>query len=509
MSIRRHQKREALPIAARWGTPLALSILIALSSLWFNWAPSSLRAEALASPGSPDPRETAAALGQAFSRIAEDVLPSVVTITSERVITLNTGHSDTSSPFPDFFRRFMPLQPGGGRPQEFRQQGLGSGIIVDAGGIILTANHVVQDAEHISVILSDDQRFDAEVVGTDPDTDVAVLRVHADNPLPAAPIGDSEVLNVGEWVLALGNPFDLGLRGTVTAGIVSATGRSGINLTRYEDFIQTDAAINPGNSGGPLVNLRGEVIGINSAIATRTGGYQGIGFAIPMALVQPVMESILADGHVVRGWLGVYIDDLDDSLREAFGMDADQTGGVLIQQIQADSPAEGSDLQDGDIILAMEGTPIKDRRDLQFRVAETRPGTTVTFTIQRDGQRKQLDVKLGELDRSATLAQASGGAHDPLKDLGLDVADLNEQWRARLSVDENLAGVVVTGVARHSSAAEADLRVGDLIVEASRESVTSVRQLRSIVSRTDPDSVLLLKVVTESMRRFVALRLPE
>ncbi len=451
--------------------------------------------------------EAANSLSQAFSYVADQVSPSVVTITSERVVQVGMG--GFHSPFSDFFERFMPPQSRGGNAREFRQQGLGSGVIVDSDGIILTANHVVEDAENISVLLADDREFDAEVVGTDPATDVAVLRVRSDEPLPVVPIAGEDAVQVGEWVLALGNPFGPGLRGTVTAGIISATGRTGIGLTSYEDFIQTDAAINPGNSGGPLVNLRGELIGINTAIATRTGGYQGVGFAIPMRLANHVMESILADGRVVRGWLGVYIRDLDNSLREAFGLDEGQEG-VLVQEVQADGPARSGGLEDGDIIVAMDGAPIEDTRHLRFRVAESRPGEEVTFTVLRDGREKTIDIELGELeDEGGGVSRPSEEMNDLLDDLGFTVTDLDDEIRSQLGLSDDTRGVVVTEVARFSAAAEAGLRAGDVIIRASREEVPNVRALRRILGELEAGEVLLLRVISDETRRFVAIRIPE
>ncbi len=401
------------------------------------------------------------------------------------------------------------MTPFGQGPQEFRQQGLGSGVVVRADGIILTANHVVENAENVTILMSDDRELEAEVVGTDPATDLAVLRIKAGGDLPYAKLTEVRP-RVGEWVVALGNPFGQGLRGTVTAGIVSALGRSGIGLTNYEDFIQTDAAINPGNSGGPLVNLRGEVVGINTAIASRTGGYQGVGFAIPMDLVKPVMQSILDRGRVERGWLGVMIRDLDRPLREAFGMDPEGRGGVLVQEVTKDSPAAEAGLREGDVLLRLNGNELEKVQDLRFRVAAMSPGTRVDFTILRDNREERITVELGEMEADQGVAgMTQPGGDDKLGTLGFDITGLDDEVRRELDLDRSAEGVVVTEVERMSPAEEAGLRVGDLIVSASRHNVQRPSDLRQIVSELEPGDVLLLRVINQDTGRFVAIRVPE
>ncbi len=493
-----------------WTVLMAVAAAAGLAGSYLTQGFGSLATPASASPDQ-DPVEVAAALGQSFSEVADAVLPAVVTITSERVVTMNFGTGPSRSPFPDFFERFMPHfrdRNSDPRTREFRQEALGSGVIVSQDGIVLTANHVVEDAARVKVLLSDDREFEAEVIGTDPSTDLAVLRLQSHDDLPWVPTGNSEALRVGEWVLAMGNPFGPGLRGSVTAGIVSAKGRSGIGLTRYEDFIQTDAAINPGNSGGPLVNLYGEVIGINTAIATRTGGYQGVGFAIPIDLAATVMDHILREGRMIRGWLGIYIRDLDPSLREAFGMDAQSRGGVLIQQVTEGSPAEEGGIQDGDIVLEIGGRPIESSEDLKLRVASITPGTEVEIALLRDGKRKKLDVRIGELEPEEPLAQVKEDL-DTLTELGLELAELDERWSQELGIDSDLTGLVVTQISPGTPAADADLRQYDVITHAQREPVRSLRDLKERIDELDAGEILLLKVVTQANRRFVALRMPE
>ncbi len=448
---------------------------------------------------------SAVALGDAFSAVAEEALPAIVTITSERVIATQLGpESGDNMPgiFDDFFRRFHRDMG----PQEYRQRGLGSGFIVSADGVILTCNHVVQDAQDVKVVLSDGREYTASVIGADPKTDVAILRVKADQPLPALRLGDSDALRVGEWVLALGNPFSQGLSGTVTAGIISAMGRSRIGLTAYEDFIQTDAAINPGNSGGPLIDLHGDVIGLNSAIAGRSGGSQGVGFAIPVNLAKMVKESILTDGRVVRGWLGIYLGELTDELREAFKIDADQ--GVLVQQVQKDSPADKAGVLDGDVILELDGKPVQDVNSLRFHIAELRPGTEVALTLLRDGRRLTVTAKLEELEADAAATpQAESG--DALARLGFAVAELTDEWRGELELDKSVTGVIITDVGQATPAEDAGLRAGDVITEVAREPVRSRAGFLRALSGVEPGQVILLTVYSEANHRFVAIRMPE
>ncbi len=464
----------------------------------------SLADRALAGPASApaDPTAIATALEDAFSQVAEKTLPAVVTITSERVVAgsgLNWQGPQLRNFFDDFFGPFRREAP----QQEYRQRGLGSGFIVSPDGTILTSNHVVQDAENIRVRLPDDREFEAEVVGTDPKTDVAVLRVKADGSLPALTLGNSDDVRVGQWVLALGNPFAVGLRGTVTSGIISAKGRSRIGLADYEDFIQTDAAINPGNSGGPLVNLRGEVVGINTAIASRSGGYQGVGFAIPINMVRRVQESILTEGRVVRGWLGVYIGELTESLRQAFG--ADVKGGALVQDVMKDSPAERAGVKEGDIIVEIDGRPVQDGNELRMRIADTHPGTRVALTVLRDNERRTIEVTLEELEAEPVAAATSA---NPTRELGFEVDNLTGEVRNELALAPGVEGVVVTNVTNGSPAADEGLRPGDVILQVARRPVANAAAFRAAVQDLKPGDVLLLTVMTEASRRFVALRIP-
>jgi len=492
------------PLAPTLGVLFATALLLALNVV----SHGAGTAQAGPPPAAQSPVEVATALSDAFSQVADRVLPAVVTITSEKVISTGPYAGLRGQGFPDFFDNFFgPFRRQTPRtPQEYRQRGLGSGFIVSADGTILTANHVVQGAEKVKVRLPDDRELTAEVVGTDPKTDVAVLRVESDGALPSIPLGDSDDLRVGEWVVALGNPFGEGLRGTVTAGIVSAKGRSRIGLTDYEDFIQTDAAINPGNSGGPLVNLHGEVVGINTAIASRTGGYQGVGFAVPINLVKNIKDRLLSDGRVVRGWLGIYIGDLTESLRDAFHVPG--KGGALVQQVVKDGPADRAGMQDGDIVLELDGSPLEDGRDLRFRVADMAPGTRVELVVLRDGERRTLHLELGELPEDADAEESGPAVTPPAEKLGITVEDLTRDMRRELQLDSRVEGVVVTQVASGSGAEEAGLQLGDVIFQVGRQPVANVREFRDALEEIGPGEVVLFTVLTDGNRHYVALHMP-
>jgi Do/DeqQ family serine protease len=327
-----------------------------------------------------------------FVRVAEQVTPSVVNIS-----TVSTGKSrgqpelfrpfGNDPYFRDFFERFFE-----GMPRRRQQNSLGSGVVIDAGGLILTNNHVIKDADEITVKFANKQEGKGKVVGSDVKTDLAVIRVDTKTPLPVASLGNSDALRVGEWAVAIGNPF--GLDHTLTVGVISATGRSEVGIATYENFIQTDASINPGNSGGPLLNVRGEVIGINTAIVASG---QGIGFAIPINLARKVMEDLVKKGKVTRGWLGVGIQPLTPELSKSFGVGAE---GVLVNQVMPKSPAEAAGLKVGDLILAIDGKPLKDPRDLQRAIAEAEIGKALTITILREKEQRTLTVKVGEMPAS-------------------------------------------------------------------------------------------------------------
>lgn len=427
--------------------------------------------------------------GEALSEIAELVKPSVVSIITTK--TTGGGSMQGFGPFfnDPFFRRFFGDRFGENphfKTPERKQEGLGSGVIVDSGGYILTNNHVIDGADEISVILSDDREFQAELVGTDPKTDLAVIRIDADN-LQALDLGDSDRLRVGAIVVAVGNPYRLSL--TVTMGIVSAKGRANVGIADYEDFIQTDAAINPGNSGGAMVNARGELVGINTAIFSTSGGYQGIGFAIPSNMARNVMNQLLEGGKVVRGWLGVAIQGVTPELAEQFDLPSDR--GVLVSDVLPDGPAEGAGLKRGDVIVELDGKLVDRPYALRNRVAGTAPGTTVRLTLVRDGKKKTVRVKLGELDSDKTTGAAAVAGYDNAL-RGVSVEELSEKLQDARKLPEGLTGVVVTEISGDSPAASV-LAKGDVLMEINRKPITSVGDFREVASGIgEDDSVLVL-----------------
>jgi serine protease Do len=447
--------------------------------------------------------EMADQLSAAFEKVAEVVRPSVVSITSVRRAQATTnpfgGSPFGDSPFGDFFDRFLgPQGPGGG--QGFLQQGLGTGFVLTRDGYIVTNHHVVANAEELEVRSFDDRTYRAEVVGTDASTDVAVLKIDTDGKgLEPVVLGSSGDLRVGQWVVAVGSPF--GLSSTITAGIVSAKGRSGVGISDYEDFIQTDAAINPGNSGGPLVNLHGEVVGINTAIFSRSGGYMGIGFAIPVDLARNIVDSLVETGRVVRGFLGVGIQDLTQELAQSFGYDSTQ--GALIGDVTENSPAGRAGLKQGDIIVRFDGKEIEDVAELRLMVAATKPGTEADVVVFRNGKRRTLEVEIGELETEDAPIVGEESSPDRL---GMSLHTLTPEIARSLGVDEGVRGAVITEVEPLSAAARAGLRPRDVIVAVGDEPVRDTGDLQQLLADADLEEGVRLRVMTGNMQRFVFLR---
>jgi serine protease Do len=414
-----------------------------------------------------------------FAPLAKEVSPAVVYVETER--QRETGAAGLpfpeGSPFEEFFRRFGQPDgmPEGQAPQQRPVRGVGSGFIIDDEGVIVTNNHVVEGADDIEVTLTDGRKFDAELVGTDPQTDLAVIRIDPDGPLPELEFGDSDAIEVGDWVMAVGNPFGLG--GTVTAGIVSARGRN-INAGPYDDFIQTDAAINRGNSGGPMFDMDGKVIGINTAIFSPSGGSIGIGFAIPSNLAEPIIAQLREGGSVERGWLGVMVQEVTPDLAEAIGLDVAE--GALVANVVEGGPAEDAGLQQGDVILSFAGTDIAEMRDLPRVVANTQVGNDVEVKLWRDGRTETLEVEVGRMEpQTASLAQPEAQEQEEqlAESLGAKLAAVDRDTADRFDLPAETEGVVVITVEPDSPAAEAGLRPGDLIRRIDNEQVTTVEQV--------------------------------
>jgi serine protease Do len=472
------------------------SLLVGLGiSGSFDWLVPS-RAVNLLGEGAPEVRSTNQLPD--FVALSKKMRPVVVNISTTQVSETRGGGQEFSSPFGeddpfnDFWRRFFggPMPRG---PQ--RQRSLGSGFIIDADGSILTNNHVVENASKIVVKLSDEQEYEAKVIGRDPKTDIAIIKVNAKGKLIAATFGDSDTLEVGEWVMAIGNPF--GLDSTVTSGIVSAKGRH-IGQGPYDNFIQTDASINPGNSGGPLINLRGEVIGINTAIFSRTGGNIGIGFAIPINLVKELLPQLKGKGKVTRGYLGVLIQRVTPEISESLGMD--KARGALVANVSKDGPAEKAGVKVGDVIVEFDGKEVKDSGDLPIIVARTPVEKKVRMKVLRDKKEMTLTVAVGELKDEEVVATA------PEKgELGLTVQKLTPQMAESLGL-EKAEGVVVTAVEPGSAADESGIRRGDVILEIDRKPVRSLEDYRKLAATIRKGRGVLFLVRRGDSTLFLALK---
>ena len=463
-----------------------------------------------------------------FADLAEKLLPSVVNISTTQTLKAEQHTEKDSpdlpqfppgSPFEEFFKDFFKHnhQQGQGQPQAETRKAtsLGSGFIVDPAGYVVTNNHVIADADEITVILHDNTSLKAEVIGRDTKTDIAVLKVKTEKQLVAVPWGDSDVSRVGDWVLAIGNPFGLG--GTVTAGILSARQRD-INSGPYDDFLQTDASINRGNSGGPMFNMDGQVIGINTAIYSPSGGSIGIGFAIPSALAHEVVSELIQepDHTVHRGWLGVRIQEVTEEIAESLGLD--KARGALVASVTDNGPAQAAGIQPGDVILTFDGKKVTDMRHLPRLVAETPVDKFVPVTVWRKKAQTDLKVKVGRLQETET-ASAETGAKTPapkseadtVKALGMTLSDVTPALKEKFSLGDDAKGVVVVDVAKDSPGAEKGLRPGDVIMEAAQEEVKNANQVVGKVAdakKSGRKSILLL-VERQGDLRFVALRIDQ
>ena len=447
------------------------------------------------------PIRTLRDFNEAFVQIAESATPSVVTIFTEKTVNRRfiSPFDLFGSPFDDFFE-----SPGRRERPDTRKEvlrGLGSGVIVSADGYILTNNHVVDKADTIYIRTHDNRKVQAKVIGTDPKTDIAVIKAEAKDLKPIA-IGDSDALRVGEWVIAIGSPLGENLARTVTQGIVSAKGRANVGLADYEDFIQTDAAINPGNSGGPLVNINGELVGINTAIASRTGGFQGIGFAVPSNMARQIMQSLIKTGKVTRGWLGVTIQDVDENI--AKGLKLNKAEGALVSTVVDNSPAKAGGMKTGDVILEINGKKIRDTIELRNTVARTSPGTTIKLLVWRDGALKTLSVKLDELPDQPVADEQQ---QEMSNLLGFSAAPMSPDLASRYRLQVDAGKVVVTDVNPASNAYRAGLRNGDVIKAVNRKNITSYKQYLSMVGKMKQGELLFLLVSRGGSNVYFAFNL--
>jgi serine protease Do len=442
---------------------------------------------------------------QGFSPVVKSATPAVVNISSSRIV--RAPEAGQLGPMDDsFLRRFFgdDFMRQFRVPRERRERSLGSGVIVNASGYILTNSHVVQGASDVKVALSDDRELSGRIIGTDPGTDIAVLKIDADH-LSVLPFADSAKVEVGDIALALGNPFGVGR--TVTMGIVSAIGRGGLGIEDYEDFIQTDASINPGNSGGPLVNVRGELIGVNTAILSPSGGNLGIGFAVPSNMARSVMDQIIKTGKVTRGYMGVSIQDITPQLSTA--MKLGQTRGALIGDVDKDGPAGKSGIQAGDVIVEADGKPIDDSRTLRLMVSSMAPGSQVNLRVMREGQTRNVTVTLGEMPTKETASTSPAtrekpGTLDQSPDhLGIAIAEMTPDIADQLKLPTSLKGIVIADVENGSVAEEAGLQPGDVIVAVNGSPVRTVGEFQSSVS--DRSKPLLLLVNRDGHTQYIAI----
>jgi serine protease Do len=444
-------------------------------------------------------------LSEAQSEVAAVATPSIVNISTTRVIK---ARDEAPFDFFDdpFFRRFFGDQlPRNNAPKEHKEQSLGSGVIVSDDGYIVTNNHVIEKAQEIKVLLLNKRDYKARLIGADPKTDIAVIKIEAKG-LPALAWGDSNKLKVGEIAFAIGNPF--GLNQTVTMGIISAVGRANVGIADYEDFIQTDAAINPGNSGGALINASGELIGINTAILSRTGGYQGIGFAVPSSMAKQVMDSLVKYKKVVRGWLGVSIQEVTSELADEFGVR--DLKGALVSGVLKASPAEKAGIKQGDVILQYNGKIVEDTGHLRNMVSQTPVGTSVKVRLLRQKKEIDLEVLIAELPKklsdSPPREQGTGREEESSALTGLVVRELTPELARRLGIDENEKGVVVVNIDAESKVYEAGLRPGDVILQINQKDISTLDAYKKAVKKIKTKERVLLLIRRKGETLFVTVR---
>ena len=484
-----------------------IGLVLATNGSWWIWG----KTDSASRPSSPlHPGEVAAAppLDQGFVGVAKSATPAIVNISTSRTINGPSGAPMTPFFEDPFFRQFFgdEFYRQFEVPRERREQSLGSGVIVDSSGLVITNNHVVAKADEIKVLLNDKREFKGNVVGTDPKTDIAVVKIDAKG-LPTIPWGDSDALQVGEYVLAIGNPF--GLNQTVTMGIVSAVGRADVGIAEYEDFIQTDAAINPGNSGGALVNVRGELIGINTAIFSQSGGYMGVGFAVPSNMAKSVMDNLVKSGKVIRGWLGISIQEVTPDLAKQFSLP--EAKGALVTDVLENSPAAKAGLQQGDVIVSYDGKPVENPGSLRNHVAQTGIGKKVKVGVVRDKKEKEFEVMITEQPKDVSRRGEEGAAASPDEEVstalaGIEVRDLTPDLARRLGLSKADRGVVITRIEPGSTAADSGLREDDLLVEMNRQAVKSVKDFNRLASKMGKQDTVLLLVNRQGRNTYFALK---
>lgn len=440
---------------------------------------------------------------KAFSSVVKKAEPAVVNVRVEK--KEGVGPDNQFNPFNDpFFQRFFgpsfkhPSIPQS--PEQFKSQAAGSGFLISEDGYILTNNHLIDKADKITVRMEGGQELAGKLIGTDPQSDVALIKISDGRKFPYLPLGDSDQLEVGEWVIAIGSPF--GLDSTVTVGVVSAKGRSRMGINEYENFIQTDAAINPGNSGGPLLNIYGEVIGINTAIFSGSGGYMGIGFAIPVNMAKTIKAQLLARGKVTRSWLGVAIQDMTAELARSFKLK--EKSGALVTEVSKDSPAAKGGIKQGDLIIRYDGKPVADVTDLRNRVAMTPPGSKVDLTLIRDGRQEELTVKVEEQPADMTAQAGTPRQQQLFQKMGMSLQDLTPELASRFGYEMG-QGVLIAGVAPGSPASLARIEAGSLIEEVNRQPVHSLKELQQVLEKSSSAEDVLLLVRSGNRSYYVVL----
>lgn len=506
-------QKKVLPVTGLIVSGIIIGILVASNLQWTPFASAGKPApEAFSLPENSGPDDAILQLqntSKAFTAVSKEVLPCVVSISTSKIVKRSAQDSPFSPLFREWFGRDFEEQ----QPQSQRLEGLGSGVIINSEGYILTNHHVIENADDIKVGLYDNRQFEGKVIASDPLTEVAVIKIEGDD-LPVAKLGDSDKMEIGEWVLAIGNP--LGLNSTVTAGIISALNRK-INIIQdesgraggyaLEDFIQTDAAINPGNSGGALVNLNGEVIGINTAIATRTGGYQGYGFAVPINLAKRIMKDLINQGYVSRAWLGISMLPVTENVAERYKLD--KIEGAVVQSVLDESPAEKAGFKQLDIIQKVDGIEVQAPGDVQRIIAMKNPDDHVDIVVLRDGKSKKIDVKLGKRDTGKEGEKVSANTSDDMPDLGLSVKNFTDEIRNQYDGYRDIEGVLISGVEQYSPAEDAGIVRGDVIYKIENDPVKSVSDYRKVMKQFEKGQVVIFHIHRQKDDFAAFVKIPE